>query len=53
MSVFTLVVVVRRLRPYFQAHPLKVLTNLPLKKILQKLDASGWLAKRESPGRST
>lgn len=39
MLVFTLVVATRRLCPYFQAHPMKVLTDVPLKKILQKLDA--------------
>jgi hypothetical protein len=33
---FTLVTFVRRLRPYFQAHTIKVLTECPLRKILQK-----------------
>lgn len=31
MLVFVLVVAARRLSPYFQAHPMKVLTDLPLK----------------------
>lgn len=34
MLVFTLVVAKSMLRPYVQAHTMKVLTNLPLKKIL-------------------
>jgi ribonuclease HI len=38
-----LIVSIRRLRPYFQAHTIKVLTEYPLKKILQKPDISGWL----------
>lgn len=29
MLVFTLVVADRRLRPYFQAHPMKVFTDVP------------------------
>lgn len=45
MLVFTLVVAARKLRPYFQDHSMKVLTNVPLKKILQKPDTSGQLAK--------
>lgn len=40
---FTLVIVARRLRPYFQAYPIIVLTEALLKKILQKLDTSGCL----------
>jgi hypothetical protein len=40
---FTLIVSVRRLRPYFQAHAIWVLTEYPMKKILQKLDLSGRL----------
>jgi hypothetical protein len=35
-----LIVSARRLRPYFQAHAIKVLTEYPLKKILKKLDIS-------------
>jgi len=40
---FALIVSARRLRPYFQAHAIRVLTEYPMKKILQKLDLSGWL----------
>lgn len=40
MTAFTLVVATRRLRPYFQTHPIKVLTNTLLKKMLQRPDAS-------------
>ncbi|XP_042980030.1 uncharacterized protein LOC122310215 [Carya illinoinensis] len=37
---FALVVAVRKLRPYFQAHTLKVLTEAPLAKILRKPDCT-------------
>jgi len=40
---FALVISARRLRPYFQAHAIRVLTEYPLKKVLQKLDLSGRL----------
>lgn len=45
MLVFALVVTIRRLWPYFQAHPMKVLIDFPLKKILQKPNAFDWLMK--------
>ncbi|GJU81870.1 reverse transcriptase domain-containing protein [Tanacetum coccineum] len=35
----------RRLRSYFEAHPIKVITDQPLKQILNKAQASGKLAK--------
>ncbi|GJU35189.1 reverse transcriptase domain-containing protein, partial [Tanacetum coccineum] len=35
----------RRLRRYFGAHPIKVITDQPIKKILNKLKASGKLSK--------
>ncbi|KAI5354811.1 hypothetical protein L3X38_007706 [Prunus dulcis] len=38
-----LVVSARRLRPYFQAHGIKVLTNQPLRQLLQKPEISGRL----------
>jgi ribonuclease HI len=38
---FALVISVRRLRPYFQAHAIRVLTEYPMKKVLQKPDLSG------------
>ena len=34
----------RKLRPYFQAHKIRVLTEYPLRKVMQKLDLSGRLA---------
>jgi hypothetical protein len=40
---FALIIATRRLRPYFQAHAIRVLTEYPLKKILQKPDLSGRL----------
>jgi hypothetical protein len=43
---FALVVSARRLRPYFQAHAIRVLTEYPLRKILQKPDLSGRLVNR-------
>lgn len=42
---FALVVTTWRLRPYFQAHPIRVHTNQPLKTILHKLETSGRLVK--------
>jgi len=45
---FALIVSAQRLRPYFQAHAIRVLTEYPMKKRLQKPDLSGrlvnWLA---------
>ena len=43
--VYALVMVSRKLRPYFEAHKILVLTKQPLKNVLQKLDASGRLLK--------
>jgi hypothetical protein len=40
---FALIGSARKLRPYFQAHAIRVLTEYPLKKVLQKLDLSGRL----------
>ena len=40
-----LVVVSRKLRPYFHSHTIRVLTNYPLREVLQKPDASGRLLK--------
>ena len=40
-----LVVVARKLRPYFQAFPVLVITNQPLRQTLHKPDASGRLVK--------
>jgi hypothetical protein len=40
---FALVTSAQRLRPYFQLHAIRVLTEYPLKKILQKPDLSGRL----------
>ncbi|CAL8166833.1 unnamed protein product [Prunus armeniaca] len=42
---FALVVSVRRLRPYFQAHTIHVLTNQLLRQVLQKPETSGRLVK--------
>ena len=40
---FTLLVISRKLRPYFQAHPIVVTTNQPIRKIMNKIDAAGRL----------
>jgi hypothetical protein len=40
---FALVVLARRLRPYFQAHAIRVLMEYPMKKVQQKPDLSGRL----------
>ncbi|GFZ06762.1 hypothetical protein Acr_18g0009320 [Actinidia rufa] len=42
---YTLMIAARKLRHYFQAHPIIVLTNQPLKQILQRPDTSGRLLK--------
>ncbi|XP_052193952.1 uncharacterized protein LOC127802277 [Diospyros lotus] len=42
---YCLVAASRKLRPYFQAHQIDVLTKYPLKQILQKPDTSGRLLK--------
>ena len=34
-----------KLRPYFEAHKVTVLTDQPLKNVFQRLDASRWLLK--------
>ena len=40
-----LVIATQKLRPYFHSHPIRVLTNYPLRQVLQKPDASGRLLK--------
>ena len=40
-----LVTVARKLWPYFQCHPIVVITTFPLKGILHKLELFGWLTK--------
>jgi hypothetical protein len=40
-----LVYAAQRLRRYFQAHPIKVLTEQPIQQVLRKLEVSGQLAK--------
>ena len=41
----TLIVAARKLRPYFQAHPIVVVTSFPVKLVLHKPEVSGRLAK--------
>ena len=40
-----LVVASRKVRPYFHAHSIEVLTNYPLRQVLQKPEALGKLLK--------
>ena len=42
---YAVVLSARRLRPYFEAHPIIVLTDMPLRSTLQKPDASGRIMK--------
>ncbi|GKV49002.1 hypothetical protein SLEP1_g55776 [Rubroshorea leprosula] len=42
-AAFALVYTARKLRAYFQSHQIVVYTDLPLRKILQKPELSGWL----------
>ena len=41
---FAIIMASRKLRPYFQAHAIRVIIEYPLRKVLQKLDLSGRLA---------
>ncbi|XP_065026171.1 uncharacterized protein LOC135650616 [Musa acuminata AAA Group] len=43
--VLALVLTARKLRPYFQAHPIEVITDQPLRQILSKFDLAGRLLK--------
>ena len=40
---FTLVTASRKLRPYFQAHVINFLTDHPLRKAMNRLEAARWL----------
>ena len=40
---FALIIATRKLRPYFQAHTIVVLTNHPLRKTMSKPNTAGWL----------
>ncbi|XP_077228501.1 uncharacterized protein LOC143861456 [Tasmannia lanceolata] len=42
---YALIMATRKLRPYFQAHTIKVLTDQPLRQVLHRLDTSGRLVK--------
>ena len=45
LKIDVLMIAARKLRHYFQAHPISVLTNQPLKQILQLPDPFGQLLK--------
>ena len=40
-----LIVASKKWRPYFNAHPIEVLTNYPLRQVLQNSEATGKLLK--------
>ena len=40
---FALLVASRKLCPYFQAHPIVIMTNQPIRKTMSKIDAAGQL----------
>lgn len=42
---YAVIIAARKLGPYFDAHPVVVLSDVPLEKSLEKLDKSGWLTK--------
>ncbi|XP_038972181.1 uncharacterized protein LOC120104693 [Phoenix dactylifera] len=44
-TIFTLIISARRLRPYFQTHTAAILTDQPMKQILQWSDRAGRIAK--------
>ena len=44
-AALALQVEIKKLRQYFQAHPIVVLTYLPLRSTIHKLDLSGWMAR--------
>ena len=41
---FTLVTVTRKLKPYFQAHTMVILTNKPLRRAMSNLEAARRMA---------
>ena len=43
--ILALVTTARKLRPYFQAHTIEILTEYPMKQVLHKLETSGRLMK--------
>ena len=45
--ILALVIVARKLRPYFQAHAIEVPTEYPMKQVLHKPEISGRLMKWE------
>ncbi|GAA0153686.1 hypothetical protein LIER_11862 [Lithospermum erythrorhizon] len=43
--VYALIVAARKLKPYFEAHPVEVVTNQPLQQMLENLSHSGRIVK--------
>ncbi|KAJ1698478.1 hypothetical protein LUZ63_006990 [Rhynchospora breviuscula] len=44
-AAFAVMIASRKLKPYFQTHPIKMLTDLPFQRILGQLDVAGRLLK--------
>lgn len=44
-NIFTLVIFARKLKLYFQAHPVTVLTTVPLQQVMHKPDLTGRMTK--------
>jgi RNase H-like domain found in reverse transcriptase len=42
-TAYALIIAARKLRPYFQVHPIRVLAGVPLKKVLCNYNAYGRL----------
>lgn len=43
--IFTLIISAHKLKPYFQVHPITVLTNVPFRQIMHKPDLTGRMTK--------
>ena len=41
---FALVTAARKLKPYFQEHTIVVLTDKPLRRVMNSPEATGWIA---------
>ena len=41
---FVLVTAARKLKPYFQAHTIVVLTDKPLRRVISSPETAGWMA---------
>lgn len=44
-NIFTIIILARKLKLYFQAHSITVLTNVPLRQVMDKPDLTGRMTK--------